>query len=89
MFNKKHNSLKILIVEDSKDNQLLIQAFLKKTPYEIETAENGIIAFDKFKKSKYDVILMDIQMPVMDGISATQQVLKLHISNKSQITNSK
>lgn len=74
MFNKKNDSIKILIVEDSKDNQLLIQAFFKKTHYEIETAENGIIAFDKFKKSKYDVILMDIQMPVMDGYTATHLI---------------
>lgn len=66
--------LQILLVEDNADNRLLIQSFLKKTPYQIDTAENGEIAVDRFKSEKYDLVLMDVQMPVMDGYTATQQI---------------
>ena len=66
--------LKILLVEDNPDNRLLIEAFLKKSPVEIDTAENGQIAVDKFKDNKYDIVLMDMQMPVMDGFTATKTI---------------
>lgn len=66
--------LRILLVDDSGDNRLLVQSFLKKTPFTIDTAENGNIAVEKFKDSAYDIILMDIQMPVMDGYEATRQI---------------
>lgn len=62
----------ILLVEDSDDNRLLIQAYMKKTPHVIDIAENGKIAVDKFKNGLYDIVLMDMQMPVMDGYTATQ-----------------
>jgi len=64
--------LKILLVEDNPDNRLLIEAFLKKFPIEIDEAENGQVAVDKFKDNKYDIVLMDMQMPVMDGFTATK-----------------
>ncbi|MCK4235752.1 MAG: response regulator [Candidatus Krumholzibacteria bacterium] len=64
----------ILLVEDSEDNRLLIQAFIKKPPATIDTAENGAIAVDKFKNGKYDLVLMDMQMPVMDGYTATRKI---------------
>jgi two-component system sensor histidine kinase/response regulator len=66
--------LKILLVEDNPDNRLLIEAFLKKSPVEIDAAENGQIAVDKFKDNKYDIVLMDMQMPVMDGFTATKTI---------------
>ncbi|MBN1695733.1 response regulator [candidate division WOR-3 bacterium] len=66
--------LKILLVEDNTDNRLLIEAFLKKFPVEIDAAENGQIAVDKFKDNKYDIVLMDMQMPVMDGFTATKTI---------------
>lgn len=65
--------LNILLVDDSSDNRLLIQAYLKKTPYKIDVAENGQIAVDKFKSGKYNIVLMDVQMPVMDGYTATRR----------------
>jgi len=69
-------ALQILLVEDNADNRLLVQSFLKKTPYQIDTAENGEIAVDRFKSAKYDIVLMDVQMPVMDGYTATQEIRK-------------
>jgi len=68
--------LKILLVEDNPDNRLLIKAFLKKLPIEIDEAENGQIAVNRFKNNKYDVVLMDMQMPVMDGYTATKTIRK-------------
>ena len=66
--------LHILLVEDSADNRLLIQSYLKKTPYHLEIAENGEIAVEKFKSGEYDLVLMDMQMPVMDGYEATRAI---------------
>jgi len=68
--------LQILLVEDSEDNRLLIQAYLKTSPYQIDLAENGKIALDKFTSGEYDLVLMDIQMPVMNGYSATKAMRK-------------
>jgi len=66
--------MKILLVEDTEDNRLLIEAFLKKSLVEIDEAENGKVAFEKFKKNVYDLVLMDMQMPVMDGYTATKKI---------------
>lgn len=61
----------ILLVEDSPDNRMLVKAFLSKLPYQIDEAENGQIAVDMSSRKRYDLILMDMQMPVMDGYTAT------------------
>lgn len=74
-------SLQILLVEDNIDNQLLVKAFLKKTPHLLELAENGQEALDKAKKHHYDLALMDIQMPVMDGYTATKKIRKWEREN--------
>ncbi|THJ25002.1 MAG: response regulator [Nitrospira sp. CG24E] len=66
--------LHILLVEDSSDNQLLIRSYLKQTPYRLDIAEHGAIALELVKNSRYDIILMDMQMPVMDGYEATQAI---------------
>lgn len=68
--------LKILLVEDNKDNRMLILSYLKKTPHHTDIAENGQIAVDKFKSEKFDLVLMDMEMPVMDGITATRAIRK-------------
>ncbi|HET9132211.1 MAG TPA: response regulator, partial [Terriglobia bacterium] len=67
-------ALRVLLVEDSPDNQLLVRAYLKQTDYFLDVAEHGAIALDKFKSAHYDVILMDVQMPVMDGYAATRAI---------------
>ncbi len=74
-------SKNILLVEDSKDNQMLVKTFMKSTGYEIETAENGEVAVEKFKNKRYDLVLMDIQMPVKDGYEATMEIRKYESSN--------
>ncbi len=66
--------LSILLADDSKDNRLLIHAFLKDFGYRLDDAENGAIAVAKLKAGNYDVLLMDIQMPVMDGLMATRTI---------------
>lgn len=66
--------LRILLVEDSEDNRMLIKSYLKNAPHEIDVAENGEIGVQKFASSRYDLVLMDMQMPVMDGYAATQAI---------------
>jgi two-component system sensor histidine kinase/response regulator len=67
-------ALRVLLVEDSPDNQLLVRAYLKQPDYFLDVAEHGVVALDKFKSAHYDVILMDVQMPVMDGYAATKAI---------------
>lgn len=64
----------VLLVEDSADNQMLIRSYLKQTPYELDVADHGGIAIDKFKSGQYDLILMDMNMPVMDGYETTREI---------------
>jgi len=67
-------TLRILLVEDSQHNRFLVQSYLKKTSYQIDIAENGEIAVEKFTSEGYDLLLMDVQMPVMDGYTATKLI---------------
>jgi CheY-like chemotaxis protein len=66
--------LKILLAEDSVHNQMLIRTFVKDEPWEIETAANGRIAVEKAAVEFYNLILMDLDMPEMDGYNATRQI---------------
>jgi signal transduction histidine kinase/response regulator RpfG family c-di-GMP phosphodiesterase len=66
--------LRILLVDDSPMNQLLVRAYVKGMPYELEVAENGAIAVEKVRAEPYDVVFMDIQMPVLDGYQATAAI---------------
>ncbi len=66
--------LNILLAEDSPDNRLLIQSYLKHTPYQLEMVGNGLLALEKLKTKSYDLVLMDIQMPVLDGYAATKAI---------------
>src|SRR5262249_23090159 len=66
--------LHILLVEDSPDNQILVRSYLKSTGYHLDVAEHGGVALEQFKREHYDVILMDMNMPVMDGYEATRAI---------------
>lgn len=78
------NKLSILIAEDNLVNQKVAIATLKKLGHRLEIAENGKIACDMHNLNRYDVILMDVQMPVMDGITATQMIREQE--NKKGVT---
>src|SRR5437763_7978689 len=69
-------SLRLLVADDSEDNVFLIQSYLRYSGCSIDVAENGEIAVQKFRSGQYDLVLMDLQMPVMDGYVATQRIRK-------------
>ena len=68
------DTYKILIADDNPVNLDLITRLLRKRGHEVTTAENGKEAVDLFLKSSFDVILMDLEMPVIGGIEAAQQI---------------
>jgi CheY-like chemotaxis protein len=68
------SSLKILLVDDSEFNRILIKEYLKNTSHIITEAENGREAVDISKTTTFDVVLMDMQMPIMDGYMATKEI---------------
>jgi len=62
----------VLLVDDNEKNRILVQGFLRKAPCRIETAEDGARGLEMFKAAEYDVVFMDIEMPMMDGYTATR-----------------
>jgi two-component system, cell cycle response regulator DivK len=64
----------ILVVEDQPDSRQIIRDMLAGTDYEITEAENGEEALTAIEKQRPDLILMDIQLPIMDGYTATNQI---------------
>ena len=68
---------RILLVDDSDDNRVLIIQYLRKANAFIDTAENGLIAVEMFQKNAYDVVLMDVEMPVMDGYQAVREIRRI------------
>ncbi len=66
--------LNILLVEDNLLNQRIVTFSLKKYNHEVVIANNGVEAIERFRERKFDVILMDIMMPVMDGLEATIKI---------------
>ena len=73
----------ILLVEDNFSNQQIIILYIKNEVKKIEVAYNGKEALDKFGKAKYDLILMDVQMPIMDGFKATQKIREIEKSTST------
>jgi signal transduction histidine kinase/CheY-like chemotaxis protein/HPt (histidine-containing phosphotransfer) domain-containing protein len=69
--------LRILVADDSADNRLLIEMYLKETPYSLTFAEDGQDAVDKFQETNFDLVLMDIRMPILDGLAATRAIRAL------------
>jgi PAS domain S-box-containing protein len=66
--------LRILVAEDSEDNAVLIRSYLKDSGCQIEMAANGEEAFARFADGRFDLVLMDMQMPILDGYRATERI---------------
>ena len=68
-----HAPLRILVADDSEDNRFVIRAYLKGTPYLLDFAEDGAIALEKLKTRAYDLALVDVHMPAMDGYDVIRE----------------
>jgi PAS domain S-box-containing protein len=79
-------ALRILMAEDSPDNCTIALAYLEGTPYRVDVAENGVIACEMFMAGDYDLVLMDRQMPAMDGLTATRTIRAWEKANDRQPT---
>ncbi|MBF0189675.1 MAG: response regulator [Magnetococcales bacterium] len=75
-------ALAILLIDDTEENHLLIQAFLRSTPYALSFAFNGKQGFDMITQGSFDLVLMDIEMPVMDGYEATTLIRQWETSHQ-------
>ncbi len=74
---RSNNKLTILLAEDNSDNRTLIKLYMKKTGDNLIIAKNGQEAIDKFKENEVDLILMDIQMPEVDGYQAVKKIKEI------------
>jgi excisionase family DNA binding protein len=77
--------LRILVADDNQINRKLTKSLLEKFGYEVQTVDNGRQAVALVQSEKFDVILMDIQMPILGGIEATQEIRNLPTKNKIPI----
>ena len=73
-FNPDLKGSRILLVEDNKVNQFLANALLKTWNAVVDISEDGLDAVNRMKEEKYDLVLMDLQMPIMDGFEATEHI---------------
>ena len=75
-FNREIKGVKVLVVEDMELNQLLMRTLLEDFGFECDIAANGKLAIEKLKDNHFDIILMDLQMPEMNGFEATEYIRK-------------
>ncbi len=81
---QKNSQFKILLVDDIQTNRLVATRLIRKLGYTIDEACNGQEALEAYENNGYSLILMDVQMPIMDGIEATQQIRELEAEHDRQ-----
>ena len=74
ILNNEFKNLKVLVAEDVKLNQLLMKTILDEFNFEWDMADNGKAAVEKLENNSYDIVLMDLQMPIMNGFEATEYI---------------
>lgn len=72
-------ALNILIADDISQNRELLSLLLKREGHTVEMAENGLIVLDKYQRSEYDLAILDVQMPEMDGLTAAKEIRKIEL----------
>jgi two-component system sensor histidine kinase/response regulator len=77
MLRESTHRLRVLLAEDNADNQLLATRILEKCGHTVVVAENGLLALAALARGSFDVVLMDVQMPEMDGLAATAEIRRL------------
>ena len=82
---EKRAGSKVLIVEDNLINQEVASELLKEVGMKVEIAENGSVAIDMASKNRFDLILMDVQMPVLDGYAATREIRQRSLNRLTPI----
>ena len=76
-----NHKLNVLLVDDDRLVRYVTGAYFKRIGYRLDMAENGMVAIDKFREKAYDLILMDVRMPVMNGLEATRTIRELETMN--------
>ncbi|MFC1732768.1 response regulator [candidate division KSB1 bacterium] len=81
---KEQGNIRVLIVDDNESMQVLTKTILKKCDYIADVAVNGEDMVRKYDQNEYDILLVDLQMPVMDGIEATSIIRRKELDNNKK-----
>jgi signal transduction histidine kinase len=82
---RPNRPLRILLAEDNRVNQMVVTKLLERDGHTVAVAVDGALAFEALCRDPYDIVLMDIHMPVLDGISATQKIREFERNSKAHI----